>query len=116
MNACEMIARCARRQNPIPSRESSSQAARAQRYRVGTSNGHSAVDYSDLPSAMGVARALIEIGYAGVFVRDLFAATGEPEAWLWKPSASGGGQWVVFAKRDASPADRDGRPTRDGSR
>ena len=103
MNACEMIARCARRQNPIPSRDSS-QTTRGQRYRVGTSNGHSAVDYADLPSAMGVARALIEIGYAGVYVRDLFATTGEPEAWLWKPNPSGSGQWVVFTKRDAVPA------------
>jgi hypothetical protein len=115
MNACEMIARCARRQNPIPTRENS-QTTRSQRYRVGTSNGHSAVDYSDLPSAMGVARALIEIGYAGVYVRDLLASSGEPEAWLWRPNPSGGGQWVVFTKRDALPSDRGDGPTRGPSR
>jgi hypothetical protein len=106
MDACEMIARCARRQNPAPSRDGS-RTARGQRYRVGTSNGHSAVDYADLPSAMGVARALIEIGYAGVYVRDLFAGANEAEAWLWKPNPSGGGQWVVFTKRDAGPDRRD---------
>jgi hypothetical protein len=105
MDACEMIARCARRQNPIPAR-GASQTTRGQRYRVGTSNGHSAVDYADLSSAMGVARALIEIGYSGVYVRDLFAGPGEPEAWLWKPTPSGGGQWVVLTKREAAPARR----------
>jgi hypothetical protein len=91
MDAYEMVARCARQQNPI---------GRTSRYEVRTGlNDKCGARYVDLPSALVMGKLLVEIGYPTVLVVDTQAAPSQPQMWMWEAAVSGGGVWAARVRK-----------------
>jgi hypothetical protein len=94
MDAYDMVARCARQQNPI---------GRISRYEVRTGfNDKCGARYVDLPSALVMGKLLVEIGYPTVLVLDTMAPPGQPQIWIWEARAGGVGAWSARGRKPES--------------